>query len=644
MDIVIEVDRFPRAGETVVTQDPKTGKTVPGGKGANQAVAAARFTEGTGRRAQFVCQFGNDAFARTLEQTLGDHKVDISGAGHSREHPSGQGYVLLQPDGGVSSIVIGGSNAAWPGAPMEEGPLRSMVRGAAAVMLQREVPEHVNEAVAAEAHAAGVPVIHDVGGEDRPISDALLRLVTYLAPNLSELRRLSGLPIEGETDEEVVAAARALQARGARSVLVTLGSRGSILVPPPPGGEGGGAVLRQAPFKIPGATGKVVDETGAGDCYRAAFAVALVEGRPLQECMHYASAAGALAASRMGAVPAIPSRRELDALAAQPGMLSASASASASAATATGDGNRDAPPADTLRFASRLSAMKERRDLWAGGGEGYPLSHALGMVARQSAVKGLHLVDFNYPQHLDGLSYSEVRAALAAAGLGAGAVCLRYPESMRLGTLTHPDAAVRAAAINMTIQAGVWARELGATQVVVWSAFDGYDYSFQVDYTVMWRNVVEGFQAVCDALPDIKVSLEFKPTDENTRFFAVPTTGAALLLVEDIARANMGLTLDVGHLLAAGENPAQSAALAGARGKLFGVQLNDGYQRIGAEDGLMFGSVHPLMALEFLSWLQRTSYAGHIYFDVFPRNEDPVREAEYNIRAPSSRPPSELRV
>ena len=77
---------------------------------------------------------------------------------------------------------------------------------------------------------------------------------------------------------------------------------------------------------------------------------------------------------------------------------------------------------------------------------------------------------------------------------------------------------------------------------------------------------------------------------------------------------------------------AQSVAMVGTHGKLFGVQLNDGYGRLGAEDGLMFGSVNPRMALEFVLWLQRTRYAGHVYFDTFPRNEDPVREAEYNIR------------
>lgn len=82
---------------------------------------------------------------------------------------------------------------------------------------------------------------------------------------------------------------------------------------------------------------------------------------------------------------------------------------------------------------------------------------------------------------------------------------------------------------------------------------DGYDYPFQVNYREKWNQLVKAFQECCDAFPDIKWSLEFKPTDENTRFFTVPSTGAALLLVKEIDRPNMGLTLDVGHMLMAGE-------------------------------------------------------------------------------------------
>mmetsp|Transcript_22917 Transcript_22917/g.62851 ORF Transcript_22917/g.62851 Transcript_22917/m.62851 type:complete len:257 (-) Transcript_22917:283-1053(-) len=209
---------------------------------------------------------------------------------------------------------------------------------------------------------------------------------------------------------------------------------------------------------------------------------------------------------------------------------------------------------------------------------------------------------------------------------------MRYTKEHQRGSFTNPDPELRRKAIQMTLDGCRVARELGATELVVWSAYDGYDYNLQADYPVMWSRIVDAFRELCDAFPDLKISLEFKPTDENTRFFAVPTTGAALLLAQEVDRPNFGLTLDVGHCIMAGENPAQSAAMVGARGKLFGIQLNDGHSRLAAEDGMMFGSVHRAMALELMVWLRRTHFQGHLYFDTFPRNEDPVAEAEYNIR------------
>eukprot|EP00283_Hemiselmis_rufescens_P014056 CAMPEP_0173466676 /NCGR_PEP_ID=MMETSP1357-20121228/73733_1 /TAXON_ID=77926 /ORGANISM="Hemiselmis rufescens, Strain PCC563" /LENGTH=308 /DNA_ID=CAMNT_0014434749 /DNA_START=20 /DNA_END=946 /DNA_ORIENTATION=- len=268
--------------------------------------------------------------------------------------------------------------------------------------------------------------------------------------------------------------------------------------------------------------------------------------------------------------------------------------------------------------------MKDRPELWSGAKDIW------GWVARQGTVEGLTMVDFNYPQHLEGCKEEEAKYALASAGLKAGAICMRFPKEMQAGAFTHPEASVRQQAIDLTIEGGKWAKALGATELVIWSAYCGYDYHFQADYQVLWDRVKLAFQQVCDAHPDLKVSLEFKPTDENTRFFAIPTTGAAMLLANQVDRPNFGLTLDFGHLLMCGENPAQSVAMVGGAGKLFGIQLNDGYGR--GEDGLMFGSVHTNMAFELVYWLQKTKFAGHIYFDTFPRNEDPVKEAEYNIR------------
>lgn len=609
VDITIEVERLPKKEETVMASSPCTSVAV-GGKGANQAAAAARLATGTGRPAVLVCEFGNDGYAETMRTALQEAGVDVSRCAHSAELPTGQGIVMLTPDGAASSIVVPGANAGWTAE--RAAALEELVCGASAVLLQREIPEEVNLAVARAACAASVPVLQDVGGEDRPIDDELLREVAYVCPNETELERLTGMAIGSEA--EILAAGRSLQSRGARNVLVTLGGDGSLLL------EEGGRVVRQGALPIPG--GRVVDATGAGDSFRAAFALALTEGQPHEQCMRFAAAAGAVAVAQRGALPSLPTRAQCEEVlgGAQHGGGAMGLRGGAAAA-------EDDEPFP-LEFASRLNSMKDGAWRW----EGDSAKGVLGWVARQGTVRGLGLLDFNYPQHLSELTHDEVRGALKAAGLKAGAVCMRYPKSMQAGGFTNADEGMRRQAIELTKEGCAWADALGATELVVWSAYDGYDYAHQADHVVMWQRVVDAFREVCDAYPHIKVSLEFKPTDENTRFFAVPSTGAALLLVEEIDRPNMGLTIDFGHCLAAGENPAQSAALVGSRGKLFGIQLNDGYTRLGAEDGLILGSVHPHMALEFVRWLQKTDFSGHVYFDTFPRNEDPVREAEYNIR------------
>jgi xylose isomerase len=352
----------------------------------------------------------------------------------------------------------------------------------------------------------------------------------------------------------------------------------------------------------------------------------------IPDCMMLASAAGACAVTQRGAVPATPSKADvLQRLVESNLKISEVDSASSS----------DLPSVDAIRggsnsvddfpfdIGSRLNSMKDRPELW-----GSSLNSPLDFVRRQAEIKGLTCVDFNYPQHFNNFwSTAEAKVALDEAGLKAGAVCLRYPAPLYArGAMNHPDAELRRQAIQLTMDAAQVATDLGCQEVVVWSAFDGYDYPFQVDYDTKWQELVDAFQECCDQFPNIKFSLEYKPTDENTRFFTVPSTGAALLMVQEVNRPNFGLTLDVGHMLMSGENPAQSIAMVGRAGKLFGVQLNDGYTRLAAEDGLMFGTVHPRMALEILYQLNRIHFDGHVYFDTFPQRSDPIKEAEYNIR------------
>lgn len=288
-DLYVAIDRLPARGETIPGRDTAMR---PGGKGANQAAAAAKL----GIPTWFCGQIGDDAYAEPLRATLAGCGVRLDLLG---EVPggTGQAFILLQQGGENSIIIVGGANTAWS-APTPAALDR--LRGCGALLLQREVPETVNLAAAQAAAAAGVPVVLDAGGADAPLPAAILPLLAVLSPNETELARLTGMPTGDEA--EVLAAARALQAQGVGTVLVKLGARGSLLVPRQ------GAPLRQGIFRVP-----VVDTTGAGDCFTAAYVVAMLEGRPEADRLRFAAAAAALCVGKLGAMPAMPARAAVDA-------------------------------------------------------------------------------------------------------------------------------------------------------------------------------------------------------------------------------------------------------------------------------------------------------------------------------------------
>eukprot|EP00536_Pseudo-nitzschia_multiseries_P014831 jgi/Psemu1/262456/estExt_Genewise1Plus.C_7730007 len=658
-DTFLPVARLPTEGENLTLLPGRVPIVdVPGGKGCTQAVAVAKLLRETpNSKCLFLGQLGSDPAGEMLRSALEEHGVDCSHCGVHSDLPSGRGYVFWQTStGSVSAIVSGGSNsmgwAEWECAWKERGnsiPTKTDLEerletlleeeGVRCVLLQREVPECVNLLIASCNDAPSwtpIVVYQDAGGEDRPISEEMLSLCDFLVPNESEARRLvaSSSSSTGETTLDAMHCATALQDQGAGTVLVTLGVAGSLLV------DASGDAIRAPAIAC---SESVEDETGAGDCFRAAFAVAhTMEGRDTAEAMRLANAAGSCSVRVQGAVPSTPDRKTIEEQLDSPdedNSLSSPLSSSSDVPRGGGGGllvrggsdESDSGHSFPFLIGSRLNSMKDRPELW----EGKPLDTPRDFVKRQGKIRGLTCVDFNYPQHFGSSvwgSYQEAKEALEEEGLVAGAVCLRYPSKFARGAMNHPDPALRAEALTLTKEAAEVAQQLGCDEVVIWSAFDGYDYPFQVEYDEQWDQLVSAFRELCDAFPGIQFSLEYKPTDENTRFFTVPTTGAALLLVDDIDRENMGLTLDVGHMLMAGENPGQSIAMVGRRGKLFGVQLNDGFTRLAAEDGLMFGSVHPSMALEIMYQLYRTKFAGHFYFDTFPQRTDPILEAECNIR------------
>lgn len=278
-------------GETI---SAKSGQTLAGGKGANQAACGGKLAYPT----YFVGQVGGDAHGKLIAEALESGGVCVDHLSVLGNVPTGHAVVMLQSDGQNSIIIVGGANmCSWPQSLPDEH--LELLRSAGIVLLQREIPDSVNIQVAKAAKSAGVPVILDAGGVDAPISQELLELVDIFSPNESELGRLTGMPTK--TFEQISKAVAKCHEKGVKQVLVKLGARGSALF-----------VEGEEPIKQPIiAAEKVLDTTGAGDTFTASFAVALVEGKSEKECLKFAAAAASLCVQVKGAIPSMPNRKSV---------------------------------------------------------------------------------------------------------------------------------------------------------------------------------------------------------------------------------------------------------------------------------------------------------------------------------------------
>lgn len=295
-DLVVEVTRLPKKGETISAKGGSM-TVYPGGKGANQAVAASNL----GYTTQFVGQVGMDAYASMLRAALADRGVDISMV-QSIQGSSGLAFIMIQPGGENSIVLVGGANTSEEWQISDE--VTAAIQNAGIVLLQREIPESVNLIFAKLASSARVPVILDAGGADSPLGGDVLANISILSPNETELERLTGMPTK--TEKECIKAAESLVHQGVNKVLVKLGAKGSLLV------DIYGNVLKQKAEKVL----EIVDTTGAGDCFTAAFAVAMLNGKSDQESMAWASKAAALCIQSHGAIPSMPTLVAMDRAAA----------------------------------------------------------------------------------------------------------------------------------------------------------------------------------------------------------------------------------------------------------------------------------------------------------------------------------------
>jgi len=294
MDLVIRTPHLPAPGETV-SGGPFA--THPGGKGANQAVAAARL----GAAVAMVGRVGGDAFGARLRTELQEAGIDTRQVVTLPDVASGVALIAVETSGQNSIIIAPGANGALTPADVEvAGPI---IAAARVLLLQLETPLPAVQRAAELAHAAGTLVLLNPAPA-QPLPAELPAQVDYLIPNEQEAALLLGEAIAIATDADAAAAAQRLCTQtGVGGVVITLGAQGAVL-----------AQAQTEPEFVPAHSVAVADTTAAGDAFVGAFAVALAEGRTPAEALRWGNAAGALAVTAVGAQPSLPTRNAVAAL------------------------------------------------------------------------------------------------------------------------------------------------------------------------------------------------------------------------------------------------------------------------------------------------------------------------------------------
>lgn len=292
-DMVMNAERSPREGENLLASNLKF---FPGGKGANQAVAVARL----GARVTLIGAVGQDFVGDFLLYNLEANGIDTRWIRRDPSRTTGSAFIAIYPSGDNSIVVDPGANFTLEPADIENA--KESVAAADAILTVLEIPMETVEAVLRAGREAGKLTVLDAG-PPRRCSRELLRLADIVSPNETELEALSGEPVEGR--ESARKAAEKLLDLGVRTVVVKMGSDGSMLV----NAEG---VKHFPAYQI-----KAVDPTAAGDAFSAALTVKLASGAAINDAIRYANAAGALAVTKLGALPSLPMREEVDAFTAQ---------------------------------------------------------------------------------------------------------------------------------------------------------------------------------------------------------------------------------------------------------------------------------------------------------------------------------------
>ncbi|MGI6705841.1 MAG: sugar phosphate isomerase/epimerase family protein [Clostridia bacterium] len=283
-----------------------------------------------------------------------------------------------------------------------------------------------------------------------------------------------------------------------------------------------------------------------------------------------------------------------------------------------------------LKFGACLPTFASCADRYCLSGYG-PQRSLEEMFQRASQVKDLKGVELVGNWHLNDDNFGCIKETLQKYNLE---VCMMVPDlwtqaKWGKGSFASRDKSIREAAVREVKKVMDMAAEIGCDKVDVWLGQDGFDYSFQGDFLEDWNNIVECTRQVANHRSDIKVCIEYKLKEPRTHCY-INSAAKALLLINEIQKENVGILLDVGHSIAASENPAEAAALISRyKGKLFYIHLNDNYRLW--DDDMMFGAVNIPVLMEFLYWIEVIGYDDYYTLDIFPYREDGIKAAEESI-------------
>lgn len=287
MDLVVRTFRAPAAGETIVGSGFSR---FPGGKGANQAVAAARL----GGNVTMVGMLGRDEFGAEMLSVMQRENIATECI-RRHEAPTGVGSIVLEESGENRIIVVPGANLEYSASDLAE--IEDIIKEASMLVMQLEMDLSMTELAIATASKHHVPVLLNPAPAV-PLHDGLLRNVAYLTPNETEAGILTGQTVRTIADAEK--AAQELRSRGAGCVIVTLAANGALIVD------------ENGTKHVPGYRVHPIDTVAAGDSFNGALAVQLVSGTPVGEAVRFANAVGALTVTREGAIPSLPYFAEVE--------------------------------------------------------------------------------------------------------------------------------------------------------------------------------------------------------------------------------------------------------------------------------------------------------------------------------------------